>query len=82
VNDHVLETLMAFDAESAEFEDGGDDESDADDEEDGPPGRARAGAAESSGAKAGPRQFTTSLRWGSAIGDHNGGRGAPNSDHE
>jgi hypothetical protein len=37
VNDHVLETLMAFDVETAEYEDGCDDEPDADDEEDGLP---------------------------------------------
>jgi hypothetical protein len=37
VNDYVLETLMTFDAEAAELEDGGDEEPDADGEEDGPP---------------------------------------------
>ena len=37
VNDRVLEKLMTFDAETADLEDGGDDEPDADDEEDGPP---------------------------------------------
>lgn len=36
VADHVLETLRAFDADTAEFENG-DCEPDADDEEDGPP---------------------------------------------
>jgi hypothetical protein len=37
VDDWVLERLLSFDAEATEFEDGGDDEPDADDEEDGPP---------------------------------------------
>jgi hypothetical protein len=37
VSDWVLDKLMTFDAEAAEFEDGGDDEPDADDEEDRPP---------------------------------------------
>jgi hypothetical protein len=37
VPDYVLETLMTFDAEAAELEDGGDGEPDADDEEDGLP---------------------------------------------
>ena len=37
VPDYVLDTLMTFDAEAAELEDGGDGEPDADAEEDGPP---------------------------------------------
>jgi hypothetical protein len=37
VDDWVLETLMTFDAEAADLEDGGDDEPDADDEENGLP---------------------------------------------
>lgn len=37
VDNRVLETLMTFDAEAAELEDGGDDEFGADAEEDGPP---------------------------------------------
>jgi hypothetical protein len=38
VDDWALEKLMAFDAEVAELEDGGDTEPDVDAEEDGPPG--------------------------------------------
>jgi hypothetical protein len=37
VPDDVLDTLMTFDPEAAELEDGGDGEPDADAEEDGPP---------------------------------------------
>jgi hypothetical protein len=37
VPDYVLDTLMTFDAEAAELEDGGDGEPDADAEEEGPP---------------------------------------------
>jgi hypothetical protein len=37
VDDRVLEKLMTFDAEAADFEDGSDSEPDADDEEAGPP---------------------------------------------
>ena len=37
VDDWTLDKLVTFDAESADLEDGGDDEPDADDEEDGPP---------------------------------------------
>jgi hypothetical protein len=37
VDDWTLETLLAFDADAAELEDGGDGEPDADDEGDGPP---------------------------------------------
>jgi hypothetical protein len=37
VDDSVLEKLMTFDAEVADLEDGGEDESDDDTEVDGPP---------------------------------------------
>jgi hypothetical protein len=37
VPDYVLETLITFDAEAAELEDGGDGEPDDHAEEDGPP---------------------------------------------
>ena len=37
VEDWLLEKLMAFRADTAEFEDGGDAEPEPDDEEDGPP---------------------------------------------
>jgi hypothetical protein len=37
VDDWTLDELVTFDAGAAEFEDGGDDEPDADDEEEGPP---------------------------------------------
>ena len=37
VDDYLLETLMTFDAEATELEDGSDREPEPDDEEDGPP---------------------------------------------
>lgn len=37
VDDWFLESLMTFDVDAADLEDGGDEEPDADDEEDGPP---------------------------------------------
>ena len=37
VDDWVLETLMTFDAEATDLEDGGGDEPEPDDEDDGPP---------------------------------------------
>jgi hypothetical protein len=55
VNDWTFDRVMVFDAAAAELEDGADAESDADDEEDGPPVVVEFVRPKIDGAKAGIR---------------------------